>query len=241
MSVIKTINILVDYDNIEKADKVKGADYIVKHITHLLCTNLPLIPQMMNFRFYGGWYTNSILSRSAQKLVGELANYPTPFPLTAPTPTSITLKAEPAYSLLIDPPNHLFNTFRKRPAPTGILAKSPKRVGCNKPDCGLRFIEALFDSGKCSEHGCNITLEDLVFKEEQKLVDVMLATDLIYYSMFHPSDIVVVVTSDEDLWPAILMACRSNNQVYHVQAKHNRSTPSYYRNSLGNKYRGLSY
>jgi len=68
-----------------------------------------------------------------------------------------------------------------------------------------------------------------VLRDEQKLVDVMLATDLLYLARGCSQPCVVLVSSDQDLWPAILEASDSGTVLVHVQTQSASDTRLYER------------
>ncbi|MCP4538319.1 MAG: NYN domain-containing protein [Chloroflexi bacterium] len=223
--------VLVDYDNIDRNIRVKGAKYALERITSKLCKHVPDLPRGLMFRLYGGWYNQTSMTKYAQDLSLQLTNnFPYVFRPIPPAKTvkPLVLQATLARALLIDPTNNLLHTFRERARPR-LRVKSPKSLGCSQGDCGLRHLEALSKKGKCPEPGCSVTIQDIIVKKEQKLVDVMLASDLLYLAETQSHNLTVVVTSDEDLWPAIQQALiKKNKSLIHVQAKSNHHTPTYY-------------
>lgn len=237
------MHILVDYDNIHIPIRNNGVKYTLDRIASTLCMNVPNLPQRFVFRLYGGWYDLTTMTRQAQDISAQLTrDFPyvfTPLP-TYQTNIPLILQAELARALLIDPGNDLLHTFRERARPSGLRAISPNLVGCSRPDCGLRHLKFLVDKERCPEPGCIIKIEDVLIKKEQKLVDVMLASDLLYLIEAQPSEFVVVFTSDQDLWPAIRQALAKTNFVIHIQAKPLEHTPSHYSRSIGARYTELT-
>jgi uncharacterized LabA/DUF88 family protein len=77
-----------------------------------------------------------------------------------------------------------------------------------------------------------------LIKREQKLVDVMLACDLLHLVETRPSEFVVIVTSDQDLWPAIRQVFEKTTLVIHIHTKR-QQTPLYYSRSIGTRYTEL--
>src|SRR5208282_577710 len=59
--------------------------------------------------------------------------------------------------------------------------------------------------GKCPDSSCARTAEQFLKRSEQKLVDTMIVSDLIHLASTGESAI-AVVSSDDDLWPGMLMA-----------------------------------
>ena len=231
--------ILVDYDNVDIPLRKNGVKNVLERIASTLCQHVPNLPQRFEFRLYGGWYDQTTMTRKAQDISAQLTrDFPNvfiPFP-TYQTKISLVLQAELARALLVDPSNVLLHTFRERARPSGICAMLLS--GCLRPDCGLRHIKTLVEKGKCPEPGCVIKLENVLIKREQKLVDVMLACDLLHLVETRPSEFVVIVTSDQDLWPAIRQVFEKTTLVIHIHTKR-QQTPLYYSRSIGTRYTEL--
>lgn len=231
--------VLVDYDNVDQLIREKGAKYTIERIASKLCARVPAIPRRVNFRLYGGWYDLTSMTRYAEKISLELsADFPRTFrPFTSSiSQETLVLQAELARALLVDPDNNLLHTFRERETPKGFKVNSPQSAGCSKADCGLRHLKDFIKKGYCPAAGCILTSRDLLIKAEQKLVDVMLASDLLHIVDTKPDELIAVVSSDEDLWPALRQALLKTQNVIHVQAVPNRRTPAHYSNLLGTTY-----
>jgi uncharacterized LabA/DUF88 family protein len=72
-----------------------------------------------------------------------------------------------------------------------------------------------------------VLAEQLIYKSEQKLVDTMLAADLIYLCLQRDRK-VAVVSSDDDMWPAIKTVLNLGMTVLHVHTSAGRRTPQFY-------------
>lgn len=72
-----------------------------------------------------------------------------------------------------------------------------------------------------------MTTEDLIVRNEQKLVDSMMATDLMSLHLSSQEEL-VVVSSDDDLWPSLRLLLHRGHTIYHVHTKPNRPTPTFY-------------
>lgn len=87
----------------------------------------------------------------------------------------------------------------------------------------------------CPTPKCTVELDKVLLRAEQKLVDTMLVTDLIHYSM-HQKETIVVVTSDDDVWPGIHSAIVHGANIHHVQTIPGRVTPTYYSKLVSGTY-----
>lgn len=231
--------VLIDYDNVDFPIREKGPRYTIERIASQLCARVPAIPRRVNFRLYGGWYDLTSMTRYAEDISLKLsADFPRTFrPLaSSASQETLVLQAELARSLLVDPVNNLLHTFRERETPKGFRVNAPQSVGCVQVDCGLRYLKDLIKKGRCPANNCNIMVQDLLIKSEQKLVDVMLASDLLHIVETRPQELIAIVSSDEDLWPALRQALLKTQNVIHVQAVPNRRTPAHYSNLAGTTY-----
>ena len=87
--------------------------------------------------------------------------------------------------------------------------------------------------------GCSTALGDLVKRNEQKLVDTLITADLIYLASRHP-DVIVIVSSDDDMWPGIRSALALGASVVHIQTQVGRVIPVSYNPAVGSSYQQLS-
>jgi hypothetical protein len=93
----------------------------------------------------------------------------------------------------------------------------------------------LMSSGGCSTPGCGVGVSEVLFRAEQKLVDTMLVADLIYFATQN-RDRLVVVSSDDDVWPGIHTAVIHGAKIHHVQTISGRMTPSHYSRLVSGTY-----
>jgi uncharacterized LabA/DUF88 family protein len=225
----------VDYDNVLLSQRRNGLEYVVDRAIRAL--GLPLLSSVkrVHVRLYGGWYLGSALTRAAQTIVADaLAKFPQIIRLVGASGVhSVLVSVDLAYSLAIDPGVHLWHTFRERGAPQGLRSKTPRAIGCAEANCPLTVVHDFVMNDRCPLSACGVTPEDLLYRSEQKLVDTMLSVDLIHYSA-QRSDMIGVVSSDDDIWPAINTALLQGKELIHLHTRPGRSVP-YYRGA-GAKY-----
>ncbi len=234
--------ILVDYDNIDQTILKEGIKYVLERIADALNPQIQLFSTPLLFRLYGGWYDERTPTTKAQELTRTLQDddeFPFEFqPLTRPQASQrkIIIQAELAYSLLSSPEKHLFNTYRQRETLSGLRVKSPESQGCQVSDCGLRHLRQLVRKGRCPVDTCTLTNKELLWKAEQKLVDVMLASDLFFLVSSMDTDPIAIVSSDDDIWPAIQQAINFEAKIIHIQGKLFLSTPVHYTSLVESQY-----
>ena len=225
--------ILVDYDNIHTAILRLGVVHVVNRIVSKIDPAEMDSNHRILIRLYGGWYLNNSFTHQAQSLSAEVsASFPSTVLLSDST-TSAIVNCEMAYSILADPSNHLFSTYRPRGMPGGLKAHNPiTECGCPHSDCPV-LETYLFLKNKSCTVCSTMKPENIFYRGEQKLVDTMLTADLIYSSS-QPQNI-GVVSSDDDLWPGIKTTLVQGKRVIQVHTR-NRTTPNFYTRTTHTNY-----
>ena len=147
---------------------------------------------------------------------------------------AIRTSAEPAYSLISDPTKHLWYTFRPKGPPANLRCKSPKTIGCAEANCPMDTVLSVFRRSGCTRTGCVLPSGSLIHQPQQKLVDTMMTADLVHLG-YRGDKCVAVVSSDDDLWPAIQTVSSTGAAVYHVHTR-DRGTPPHYAAHVGPHY-----
>lgn len=229
---------LVDYDNVPVLHRNRGVEHVIGRILDTVGPGAFTSGEHVRIRLYGGWLEESSLSRSAQVLTAELSqSFPKAVNIVhGQAQTTVIVAPELATSLLINPRRILENTYRPKGMPQGLRCEQPPYAGCiDSHSCPLFPMHAFISSTGCPTQGCGVELTDIVKRAEQKLVDGMLITDLVYLA--HTGEFsVMVVSSDEDIWPGILSAITLGTRVYHLHPKPGRTTPARYSSGVGPNY-----
>jgi uncharacterized LabA/DUF88 family protein len=224
------MQVIADYNNIPDAIRRRGLKYLAEKIALTLGPTAVGKYRRLHIRLYDGWYQVQRLTHLAQSTSAELQReFPTTITLPSPHGTAVraVVAAEMAYSLHCDPTMHIWHTFRPRSGQSNVSCKSPASAGCTSRACVLSELPRFFATQQCPEASCTISAEDLIVRNEQKLVDSMMATDLMSLHLTSSEEL-VVVSSDDDLWPAIRLLLQRGHTVYHIHTKPNRATPPFY-------------
>lgn len=229
--------ILVDWDNIEHGTRRLGLETIVEKIFFLISEHLDLDKIGKTVRIYGGWYDRDILSRSAQRLSSEINRS---FPkrivvVTKDRKFDFVAKCELALSVQSNPTQPLMNTYRKRDAPKYLRARQQSEIGCSEASCPIPLISRFITRNQCTVSGCSKTFEEISYLGQQKLVDCMIVADM-SFAAFNGERQLVVVSSDEDMFPGIIQATYYGAQVLHVHTKKRRRSPNYYTRLFRSSY-----
>lgn len=223
------MQILVDYDNLPPLLSRNGPRLVADRIQERLFTAAPqLIPGdvRLDFRFYGGWHSRNAQSKRAIEL---LANLVSDFPsivFDRSRGRRITISGSLAESLLALPQQILTHTYRVRSDAPRLQCVDGNAIGCLRSSCPTLVLQPLFRNRSCPEAGCVRGLDELVSRVEQKLVDTMLVTDMIYLA-HQGVRALAVVSSDDDLWPGMLGAMAGGTTIVHLTTKYVSSAPTY--------------
>jgi uncharacterized LabA/DUF88 family protein len=225
--------IFVDYDNIHNSILRHGILFTVNKIVSKVNPAEVDSSRHIKIRLYGGWYGQTSFTLRAQLLSADIQNNFPNVSLLSDNVTSAIVNCEMAYSILADPANHLFDTYRQKGIPLGLKANHPSMCQCSNPNCPIINTYNFITNGLCST--CNtITPEDIFYRGEQKLVDTMLTSDLIYSS--NQPENIGIVSSDDDFWPGIKTTLVNGKTVIQIHTR-NRTTPaSYTQTTLSNYF-----
>ena len=233
---------LVDFDNIPALERSRGLAYVATRIVDALGAAAAIETQI-RFRLYGGWFNGGILSRRAQQLVPIIqSDFPRTIIASAGSPPArLVARAELATSLECAPGRYLTHTYRDRALPGNVTCAPLPYVGCPLPGaCPLAPVAALIRDQECTEPQCAVTLAKVLTKPEQKLVDTMIAVDLVHLA--HVSqEVLVVVSADDDIWPGIQLALVRGAQIVHVHPLPGRITPVHYSSLATGRYSQASF
>ncbi len=228
--------VLVDFDNLSP---LMRSGQLLKVVDAILDASKPFLPATVRVftRLYGGWYEEKILTHLAQRIVADAAgSFPTVINVaTNPYPTRVRVQVELAYSLLAEPNRNLLHTYREKGPPRGLRSNAPVAVGCANTACALSGIEKFVKRGKCPTQGCAIKIEDILYRAEQKLVDSMLTADLVFLAARGDGEPIVVVSSDDDVWPGVRTATQLGATIIHIRTK-SVSSPVDYHSDLSTGY-----
>ena len=237
------VHVFVDYDNVVGQERRKGLVYVAERILQTIIHGASglVAPTRFAFRLYGGWYGGTTPTRLAQNLAVEIsAHFPRRSVIPTASPVTCLVGMELAYSLDIDPSRHLLHTYRRQGAIDDVSCRPPIAAGCTEAACALTSMHQFLTSGGCAMSGCAMTPADFLFRGQQKLVDTMLAADVIHLAHVNAEPL-CVVTSDDDLWPAIKTALVLGRTVLHVQTRPGKRTPNFYSAGSGPLYLELVF
>lgn len=222
--------VLVDFDNVNPLDRGRGLTFLAERIASSLGPEHLRSETSLDFSFYGGWFDEGSLTRLAQELAAESAReFPRRIALSDES-GSIQLKARAriAYGIAGDQSIQFTHTYRRRSLPPKLSCKPHPIQECRRQStCQLEVVRKFIEEEACPVDGCTACPDDLLFRPEQKLVDAMILTDLLHFSIDR-NDPLCIVSADDDFWPAIRYSLARGRRVFHVYPKSGWKTPAHY-------------
>lgn len=223
-SKIMKVGVFVDYDNLLDAHKASGILDLCTKVLMRMPWDLKEARGNCDVRIYGGWYEGVDITPLAQELTVSLQQeFPAIIRLrrSATEITSLTTTAELAVSMMEEPGHHMFDTFRKKGRPGNIRIQKPDEIGCVDASCLLPLMKKLLKSGSCPVGGCSVGVKNLVYRNEQKVVDTMLSCDMIFAPKID-YDHIVLISGDDDFLPPIRTLMLRGVSVARCHPKPNR-------------------
>lgn len=225
-----TLNILIDYDNLRPLQKSRGLLYVVELILASVGGIFLEETRRVRVRVYGGWDEAGRPTTRAQTVSAEIQR---DFPICRGLEWSgkrilTTIAAEMAQSLECDPKLALLDTYRPFYRAREVNCKDPVGVGgCAEEPCLMMPVFSYFQTLRCPNSACIIAFDDLFTQPTQKMIDTMILSDLVHLTLKKESKI-VIVGSDDDLWPGIRLGLHLGATIAHVHTRAGRTTPKVY-------------
>jgi hypothetical protein len=207
--------VLVDYDNLLPLYQNLPLASLAQRISGTLDKLVPGLNDIY-IRLYGGWYSDVGLTNKGTRIAQEALK----FPLTIARQGKIVRRVfcEIASSLIDRKADTLLSTFRKRTGFRSRLAVTLPSGCADPPNCTVRAVSS-WSSGACPHKGCTISTHDVFSYYEQKLVDTLLCCDLIALGTRSPSPAIFVLSDDDDMVPAFLLAAGGGASICQLQMR----------------------
>ena len=221
--------VLVDYDNLPRNLTAGGVQAVADRIQEKLLSAFPSYftdEVRLTVRLYGGWRGRTGPTRRGVDILSQVQrNFP--MIIRGGGAQQVVIDASVAESLLALPHQILPHTYRTAPGiGRSLNVASAGDLRCTRPQCPADVLSAFFTLGACPGVGCVRSLEEVITRSEQKLVDTMLVTDAIHLS--HEGEkTLAVVSSDDDMWPGMLSAMSTGTLVFHFHTSPGASPPIY--------------
>jgi uncharacterized LabA/DUF88 family protein len=229
--------LLIDFDNIPVLAARRGVVYVIEQAIQRAVEVGTPHPSRAHARLYGGWYEHSSLTHAAQALTAEIARE---FPRAIPIPLAqhpIRTSAELALSLLCTPADHIFATYRRKEMPRNLRVEHPRALGCQDSSCPLVAVHHFVTRQTCPQQNCSTNVEGLIYRGQQKMVDTMLAADMLSWEPDSAATSIVLVANDHDYWPPTQAALKRGTTITQVDPLPTRRLPEHYARLAGQQFR----
>lgn len=218
---VRTLTIFIDYDNVESVLKSAGPVSLVKLLIPSVPPYVLLKYDSVRARLYGGWRCQGLLTTSAQRLVPDIRDQsPTVIRNFSSSGKALRLMVELAEgplgtSIIFEETLARDRSVRK------FRARRKPWEECVSQDanCGLAYAAAFTHDHLCSIQGCKIRLKNVLVCDEQKMVDTLIVADLAHEALVLRASDLVMVSSDVDMWPGVILAARAGCNVIHIHTK----------------------
>jgi len=197
-------NILVDYDNLPTDYKLYDLQTMAESIIDLIINDINYLDKI-NFRLYGGWFIEESFSIKAQELLRQYSDILGKYYLYKKSSKIVRYSINLVYSVLAKPNYPLYYTHRMKRYPGGLSMHKPEIV-CNETikctPCNMLLFYNYFTNSDKSF--CKRSRRKFFFRKEQKMVDTMIVSDLLYLAHNEGQRTLFVVSSDDDMVPGII-------------------------------------
>ena len=202
---------IVDLDNWHEAEGTRPMDATLREVVTEVTNRLIEVEPQIEFiaiRLYGGWTESGALSQAASEVATHLAAAD-PFPIPGDG-RFVHGEIHLASNLSIGPAVDLGDLCRIRNGPPRIkLAGKPCPEGCAEPAaCSAKTLQKFTSKGsrECPTDGCTVRAQDAFSTRQQKMVDTLMACDLLDFADDPDVLAISVVTADTDLMPPLVHA-----------------------------------
>lgn len=218
--------LLIDFDNLlpprETVDGTSLRHTILRCVESMLVASPNL--EHVDVRLYGGWREGGTLSRRGSEVAAaiQLAD-PFPIPLLATRLLRGTL--ELAVALHAAPSLTFEDTHRIRRRPPRLRLDSDfLATHCASADhqqCPARALRSFTRSPtkSCPADPCGVLAEQVFVVAEQKMIDTMIAADLLDLTGHNPGYThVAIASADTDFLPPLILARRRGSALVQLIA-----------------------
>lgn len=207
-------SVLIDFDNLFKKglQEYLPAEFerVFKNIIRDIVINNENI-KIVNIRLYGGWYTHNELNNKASEILKIITNINI-FPyINTYKMKRVGGSINLAFSLLSLPEFKWKNTRQEKKGLPNLRINTEaltKKCIENKEHCPVKIMQKFTKKKNklCSVEGCSNKNENVFISYEQKMIDTMLACDLITISEKPIYTKIVLISNDTDFFPAIALS-----------------------------------
>lgn len=224
----------MDYDNLNAPLKAVGPVDLGKILLSIVPLNVVAKYSLVDVRLYGGWRSNGLLTTSAQRLLPTIhASSPSIISIAHAGATTrlrftVQLAESPIWAR-----ERFTETFVKNRSLRKFRASQSPWQTCQTPSaCGFDQILGVNHLSTCANATCTAKLGDILVRDEQKMVDTHVVADIAHHALATNAVDLVVVSSDTDIWPGVLLALHAGSALIHIHTQAGWRTQTHLMNTL---------
>jgi len=178
----------------------------------------------IEIRVYGGWYQQGSLTDKASAAFTLLSGIDCTIPLQN---RGRWVRWNMEYVISAYGTNHFWdNTYRQKNGLPRILVNTDaqrERCGIDKSHCPVEIVKKISKTPRkiCPVDNCTLKAEDIFQTFGQKMIDTMMACDILTIAEESETDAIAVMTDDVDMLPALVVSSLKYNRVSYYIATHN--------------------
>ena len=209
---------IVDFDNFFPKNM---NDYSIEEMNVFFDRIVEIILQrfnnisFVNIRLYGGWYKGVNFTQKASMLSSMLANVRI-FPVIVENKI-ISGTIEMVHSQYGLDGYIWYDTYREKAGLQKFRIDSSKmgeHCSSNENVCAVKILEKFVRKQKmCQNAGCTTVQQNVFIRREQKMIDTMMACDIIAYGGEENIFSIFIVSDDVDIFPSIALCNKKNPQM----------------------------
>lgn len=202
---------IVDFDNVfpHKLQSYTQDDLnrVFRQVIDILLSHKKI--SAIKFRLYGGWFMGDDMTNRCSLLMQMINHIQQWFPMLMDGNRIINGDIEVALELK-SVPYQWKNTYKEHRGIPKLRIDSSKcgdLCESNKPQCPIKIMQSYTKARdkECHIEGCLVKHGEVFYRREQKMVDTMMACDIISYSIEEPQTALAVISDDVDLFPALAL------------------------------------
>lgn len=175
-------------------------------------------------RVYGGWYQQGSLTDKASAAFTLLSGIDCTLPLQN---RGRWVRWNMEYVISAYGTNHFWdNTYRQKDGLPRIIVKTDfqqERCGIDKNRCPVEIVKKISKGPEklCQVDGCSLKAGEIFQTFGQKMIDTLMACDILNIAEEQETEAIAVMTDDVDLLPALVVSSIKYYRVSYYIATHN--------------------
>jgi len=234
-----SLYVLIDFDNhyrrsLTSINRVKTEiKFDVNNIVNYFYEEYTF--EKVIIRLYGGWYKGSTLTKRASELAGIIPSLNQSFSGVI-AKNKVNIKIELATALVAIPNEIWDNTLKEKKGIRNLRVIKDTDTECSG-SCPAKAIKKYTRKKSSTCNICSASNSMVLGFFEQKMVDTMLSSDLLYISQTGVDSVCLVLSEDIDFFPAIALAKNMNDGEVYLSSRNK----SEFQNELIRKYKIKTY